>query len=69
MLKRKSRRNCVKLILIGKKKFRRSDEVLGQTAQEMVQSLSLEVLEKGVDVALRDMVQWAWWGWADGWTR
>jgi len=26
-------------------------------------------LKKHRDVALRDAAQWAWWGWADGWTR
>ena len=36
---------------------------------EVVESLSLEVLKKHGDVALRDMVKWAWWGWVDGWTR
>ena len=37
--------------------------------REVVDSLSLEVFKKHGDVALRDMVKWAWWGWVDGWTR
>ena len=36
--------------------------------REVVESLSLEVFKKHVDVALRDVAQWAWWGWVDGWT-
>ena len=36
--------------------------------REVVQSASLQVSKNHVDVALRDMVWWAWWGWADGWT-
>ena len=35
---------------------------------EMVDSSSLEVFNKYIDVALRDVVYWAWWGWVDGWT-
>ena len=30
--------------------------------REVVVSLSLEVFKSHGDVALRDMVQWAWWG-------
>jgi len=36
--------------------------------REAVQSPSLEVLKKHVDVALQDMVQQAWWCWGDGWS-
>ena len=34
--------------------------------REMVESPSMEVFKKRVDVALRDMGWWAQWGWADG---
>ena len=37
--------------------------------REVVESLSLEVLKNRGDVALRVMGQWAWWEWADSWTR
>ena len=37
--------------------------------REVVESLSLEVLKNHVNVALRDVIWWAWWGWAGGWTR
>jgi len=36
--------------------------------REVVESPSLEVFTKKIDVALSDMVQWAWWVWVDGWT-
>ena len=32
------------------------------------ESPSLEGFKNCVDVALGDMVEQAWWGWADGWT-
>ena len=35
--------------------------------REMVESPSLEVFKKHVDIALRDMVYQAWWCWVDGW--
>jgi len=35
---------------------------------EVVESSALEVFKKYVDVALQDIVWWAWWCWADGWT-
>ncbi len=31
--------------------------------QEVVESPSMEVLKEHVDVSLRDMVEWSWWGW------
>ena len=34
--------------------------------RKVVESLFLEVFKKRADVALRDMVIWAWW--VDGWT-
>ena len=36
--------------------------------REVVGSPSLEVFKKCVDMALQDMVQWAWWCWVDSWT-
>jgi len=36
--------------------------------REVVESPSLEVLNKCVDVALQDMNCQAWWCWVDGWT-
>jgi len=36
--------------------------------REVVESPSLEVFKKHVDVALWDMVEQAWWCWVDGWT-
>ena len=35
----------------------------------VVESPSLEVFKKRVDVALQDTVQQAPWGWVGGWTR
>jgi len=35
----------------------------------LVESLSLEVFKKRVDVALSDMAEWAWWGRVGSWTR
>jgi len=37
-------------------------------SREMVESPSLNVFKKRVDVALWDMVQQAWWCWVDSWT-
>ena len=37
--------------------------------RDVVEWPSLEVFKECGDVALGDMVQWAWWGWGDGWTR
>ena len=34
----------------------------------VVESPSLEGFRNRVDVALGDMVEQAWWGWAGGWT-
>ena len=34
----------------------------------VVESPSLEGFKNRVDVALRDMVEQAWWGWVGGWT-
>jgi len=36
--------------------------------REVVESTSLEVFKKRVDVAFQDMVQQPWWCWVDGWT-
>jgi len=36
--------------------------------REVVESPSLEVFKKHVDMALWDMVYWAWCCWEDGWT-
>jgi len=36
--------------------------------REVVESPPLEVFKKQVDMALQDMVEQAWWCWADGWT-
>jgi len=36
--------------------------------REVVESPSLEVFKKHVDIALWGMVQQAWWWWVDGWT-
>jgi len=36
--------------------------------REVVESPSLEVFKKHVDVALQDMVQQAWWCWVDSWS-
>ena len=38
-------------------------------SREVAEPLSLKVFKKRVDLALRDMVQWAWWWWVDVWTR
>jgi len=35
---------------------------------ERMDTPSLEGFKNRVDVALRDMAEQAWWGWADGWT-
>ena len=37
--------------------------------KELVESLSLEVFKISEDMALWDMVYWAWWGWVSSWTR
>ena len=37
--------------------------------REVVESLSLEVFNNYVGVALRDIAQCAWWRWFDGWIR
>lgn len=42
----------------------KSGAAVAQLPRGVVESLSLEVLQSRVDVALRDMVRWA-----DGWTR
>ena len=36
---------------------------------EVVESPSPEIFKKHVDVALRNVVRWAWWGWVDNWAR
>ena len=41
----------------------------GEVLEQMVESPSLEVFKKPVDVAQMDMVHWEWWRWPDGWTR
>jgi len=37
--------------------------------RQVVESPTLEVVKKHVDMALQDMVSQAWWCWVDGWTR
>jgi len=36
--------------------------------RELVDSASLEMFKKRVDMALQDMVQQSWWWWDDSWT-
>ena len=36
--------------------------------REVVESLYVEVFQSCGDVALRDVVYWAWW-WVDSWTK
>jgi len=38
-------------------------------SKKVVESLSLEVFKKRVDMALSNVVQWAWWRQFDGWAR
>jgi len=36
--------------------------------REVVESPTPEVFKNHGDMALRDVVWWAWWGWVDSWT-
>lgn len=37
--------------------------------RDVVESLSQVMLKNCMNMALRDMGHWAWWGWVGGWTR
>lgn len=49
--------------------FFKSGKALAQPAREVLESPSLDIFKDCGDVALRDVVQWARWGWADSLTR
>ena len=37
--------------------------------REVVESPSLEIVTKKIDVVQRNMVWWTWWGCINSWTR
>ena len=55
---------------MGKKFFsRRTVRYWHRLPRKAVESPSLGMFKKHRVEALGDVGQWAWWEWADGWTR